>query len=61
MRCMDFWHIVEDPETGKRKLSENLVLMDILGVREQTGYDIKKVFRFIGSKSPEFFDEQAKG
>jgi predicted ester cyclase len=58
MRYMDFWHIVEDPETGERKLKENLVLIDILGVLEQAGYDVKKVLKFIGSKPPEFFDEQ---
>jgi predicted ester cyclase len=58
MRYSDFWHIVEDPETGERKLKENLVLIDILGVLEQAGYDVKKVLKFIGSKGPEFFNEQ---
>lgn len=61
MRYMDFWHIVEDPETGDRKLKENLVLIDILGVLEQAGYNVKKVLEFVGSKPPEFFDEQAEG
>jgi hypothetical protein len=59
MRYMDFWHIVDDTETGERKLKENLVLIDILGVLEQAGYDVKKVLKFVGSKPPEFFDEQA--
>jgi len=58
MRYMDFWHIVEDPETGEHKLKENLVLIDILGVLEQAGYDVKKVLKFIGSKGPEFFEKQ---
>jgi predicted ester cyclase len=56
MRYMDFWHIETDPESGERKLAENLVLIDILGVLEQAGYDVKKVLEFIGSKPPEFFD-----
>jgi predicted ester cyclase len=56
MRYMDFWHIAEDPRTGERKLKENLVLIDILGVLEQAGYNIKKVLEFIGSKPPEFFE-----
>ena len=27
-------------------------------VLEQAGYDVNKVLKFIGSKPPEFFDEQ---
>ena len=45
------------PETGERKLAENLVLIDILGVIEQCGYNIENVLKFIGSKPPEFFDQ----
>jgi len=56
MRYMDFWRVEVDEETGERKLAENLVLIDILGVLEQCGYDIKKVLKFIGSKPPEFFE-----
>ncbi|MEM9775952.1 MAG: ester cyclase [Chloroflexota bacterium] len=54
VRYMDFWRIEE--EDGERKLSENLVLIDILGVLEQAGYDINNVLKFIGSKPPEYFD-----
>ena len=57
MRYMDFWRVDVDEETGERKLAENLVLIDILGVLEQTGYDVNKVLKFIGSKPPEFFEE----
>jgi predicted ester cyclase len=57
MRYMDFWHIETDPESGERKLSENLVLIDILGVLEQAGYDVNKVLKFVGSKPPEFFED----
>ena len=32
------------------------MLIDILGVLEQAGYDVEKVLKFIGSKSPEFFE-----
>lgn len=56
MRYMDFWRVEE--VDGERKLVENLVLIDILGVLEQAGYDVNKVLKFIGSKPPEFFDEQ---
>ncbi|MDX1417245.1 MAG: ester cyclase [Candidatus Promineifilaceae bacterium] len=56
MRYMDFWRIEDDQENGARKLVENLVLIDILGVLEQCGYDIKKVLAYIGSKAPEFFE-----
>ena len=61
MRYTDFWHIVDDPQTGERKLAENLVLIDILGVLEQAGYNIKKVLEFIGSKPPEFFEHPSEG
>ncbi len=54
VRYMDFWRIEE--EDGERKLSENLVLIDILGVLEQAGYNVQNVLKFIGSKPPEFFD-----
>lgn len=54
VRYMDFWRIEE--EDGERKLSENLVLIDILGVLEQAGYNVRNVLKFIGSKSPDFFD-----
>lgn len=55
MRYMDFWRIEE--RDGERKLAENLVLIDILGVLEQAGYDVNKVLKFIGSKPPEFFED----
>lgn len=57
IRYMDFWHIETDPESGERKLSENQVLIDILGVLEQAGYNIEKVLKFVGSKPPEYFEE----
>lgn len=56
IRYMDFWRIEE--RDGERKLAENLVLIDILGVLEQAGYDVAKVLKFIGSKPPQFFDDQ---
>ena len=55
IRYMDFWRIAKDESTGERKLAENLVLIDILGVLEQAGYDVEKVLKFVGSKSPQFF------
>ena len=55
MRYMDFWRI--DEVDGERKLVENLVLIDILGVLEQAGYDVNKVLKFVGSKPPEFFND----
>ena len=57
VRYMDFWRIGLDPASGTRKLAENLVLIDILGVLEQAGYDVKKVLQYIGSKPPEFFNQ----
>jgi hypothetical protein len=57
MRYMDFWRVEVDEETGERKLAENLVLIDILGVLEQCGYNIENVLKFVGTKSPEFFDD----
>jgi len=54
---MDFWRIEEDEESGERKLAENLVLIDILGVLEQCGYDVNKVLKFVGSKPPEYFED----
>ena len=56
MRYMDFWRVEE--RDGERKLVENLVLIDILGVLEQSGYNVANVLKFIGSKPPEFFDAQ---
>lgn len=55
MRYMDFWRIEE--RDGERKLAENWVLIDILGVLEQAGYDVNKVLKFVGSKPPEFFED----
>lgn len=55
MRYMDFWHVDVDEESGERKLAENLVLIDILGVLEQCGYDVNKVLKFVGSKPPRVF------
>jgi ketosteroid isomerase-like protein len=57
MRYMDFWRVEVDEQTGERKLAENLVLIDILGVLDQAGYNVKKVLEFIGSKPPEFFNQ----
>jgi predicted ester cyclase len=57
LRYMDFWRVEVDEATGERKLAENLVLIDILGLLEQCGYDVGKVLKFIGSKPPEFFEE----
>jgi predicted ester cyclase len=56
VRYMDFWRVERDA-TGDPKLAENLVLIDILGVLEQAGYDVHKVLKFVGSKPPAFFDE----
>ena len=56
VRYMDFWRVEEEPQTGRRKLKENLVLIDILGVLEQAGYNIEKVLRYVGSRPPEYFD-----
>ena len=55
MRYMDFWRIEE--RDGERKLAENWVLIDILGVLEQAGYNVNNVLKFVGSKPPEFFDD----
>jgi len=52
IRYMDFWRV----EGGK--LKENWVLIDILDFLKQLGYDVDKVLKFIGSKPPEFFDDQ---
>lgn len=54
IRYMDFWRIEE--ENGTQKLAENLVLIDILGVLEQVGYNVNNVLKFIGAHPPEFFD-----
>jgi predicted ester cyclase len=53
MRYMDFWRV--ETRNGETKLAENLVLIDILGVLEQAGYDVNKVLAFVGAKPPEFF------
>ncbi len=58
VRYMDFWRI-EDDGNGNPKLAENLVLIDILGVLEQAGYDVNAVLRYVGSKPPEHFVENA--
>ena len=59
MRYMDFWRVEErEGENGpERKLVENHVLIDILGVLEQAGYDVNRVLKFVGSKPPEFFED----
>ena len=57
VRYMDFWRVATDEQTGERKIAENLVLIDILGVLEQAGYDVNKVLRYVGSKPPEYFDD----
>ena len=58
VRYMDFWRVSTDPNTGERKLKENLVLIDILNVLEQAGYNVKNVLEYVGSKPPEYFDKQ---
>ncbi|MGV2434448.1 MAG UNVERIFIED_CONTAM: ester cyclase [Anaerolineae bacterium] len=55
VRYMDFWRVEE--RDGEKKLAENLVLIDILGVLEQAGYNVNNVLKFVGSKPPQFFDE----
>ena len=55
MPYIDIWRI-EEEENGERKLAENWVMIDILGVLEQAGYDVEKVLKFVGSKPPEFFE-----
>ncbi|MEL7236952.1 MAG: ester cyclase, partial [Chloroflexota bacterium] len=52
----DIWSIVED-DNGEPKLHENWVMIDILSVLEQAGYDVEKVLKFVGSKPPEFFND----
>lgn len=52
VRYMDFWRVEGE------KLVENWVLIDILNFLEQVGYNVEKVLRYIGSKSPEYFEEQ---
>ena len=54
MRYMDFWRV--EAVDGEPKLAENWVMIDILGVLEQAGYDVNNVLKFVGSKPPEFFD-----
>ncbi|MEM6281335.1 MAG: ester cyclase [Chloroflexota bacterium] len=53
---IDIWSIVED-EDGEPKFHENWVMIDILSVLEQAGYDVEKVLKFVGSKPPAFFDD----
>ena len=55
VRYMDIWRV----EDGG--LAENWVMIDILGVLEQAGYDVEKVLKFIGSKPPEFFESVDEG
>jgi len=55
VRYMDVWRVEGD------KLAENWVMIDILDFIAQLGYDIVKVLKYIGSKSPEYFDEQVEG
>ncbi len=57
VRYMDFWRVEEDQQTGQRKIAENLVLIDILGVLAQAGYDVGKVLRYVGARPPEYFDD----
>jgi predicted ester cyclase len=54
VRYMDFWRIEGD------RIAENWVLIDVLGVLEQAGYNVEKVLKFVGSKPPEFFEETVK-
>jgi hypothetical protein len=51
---MDIWRAEND------KLVENWVLIDLLDFLEQLGYNTKNVLKFVGSKPPEFFDQQAE-
>ena len=52
VRYMDFWRVEEE------KLVENWVLIDILDFLEQVGYNAEKLLKYIGSKTPEYFEEQ---
>jgi predicted ester cyclase len=54
IRYMDIWRAEND------KLVENWVLIDLLDFLEQLGYNTKNVLKFVGSKPPEFFDQQAE-
>lgn len=56
LRYMDFWRV--EQRGDERKLAENHVLIDILDLLEQAGYDVAKVLRFVGSRPPAFFEEQ---
>jgi len=51
VQYMDFWRA----ENGK--LKENWVMIDLLDFLAQLDYDVENVLKFIGSKSPEFFNE----
>lgn len=51
IKYMDFWRVEGD------KLVENWVMIDLLDFLAQAGYDVEKVLKFIGSKSPEFFED----
>ncbi|MCP4198938.1 MAG: ester cyclase [Proteobacteria bacterium] len=51
IKYMDFWRVEGD------KLAENWVMIDILDFLAQAGYDVENVLKFIGSKSPEFFNQ----
>ncbi len=52
IRYMDIWRAEGD------KLVENWVMIDLLDFLDQVGYDVEKVLKFIGSKSPEFFEQE---
>ena len=51
VRYMDFWRVEGD------KLVENWVMIDILDFLAQLGYDVNKILKYIGSKTPEYFEE----
>lgn len=50
IKYMDFWRAEEG------KLVENWVMIDLFDFLEQAGYNVANILKFIGSKSPEFFD-----
>jgi predicted ester cyclase len=57
VRYMDFWRVEE--RDGVRKLAENWVLIDVLGVLAQAGYDVNAVLSYVGTRPPAYFTEQA--
>jgi predicted ester cyclase len=58
VRYMDFWRI-EQGEDGQSRIAENWVMIDILGVLEQAGYNVRRVLEFVGSLPPSFFEDAA--